>query len=539
MSRNALLKSLWLLAVLLPVGRLHAAQAPELSWAVGGDPRSFDPAQVEDETEETIRYLTGGVLIRLNRQTQALEPALAEKWTVTADGRTIVFTLRPNLHFSDGSPLTSKDAVWSLNHILSAKTQSPLAEEFLGPLAVTVEAAGPLIVRLRLPLRIVAFGSLFDEIAIQPEGKPFDSRITAGIYSVDEYRRGQSIHLQRNNYYWKHSNAGQPLPDVAAIRLEVMQNRDEEVTRFRRGQLSLVDELPPEYIALINQHSANSAHDMGPSLDTEQMWFNQGSGAPIAEAEKAWFRNQEFRVAVAQAVRRADLVRVAYAGHATPADSFISPANTLWRNTQLRAPRENKAAALERLHAAGFQTRAGLLYDAGGKQVTFSLLTNAGNTAREKMAALIQQDLLEVGIRLNVVTLGFPELIERLMHTQNYEACLLGVVNVQPDPSTGANVWLSSSEDHQWNPKETQPATAWEKEIDSLVRAQATFGDQARRKQAWDRIQQIVADQQPFIYLVHRDITFAASPAIQGIASAPLRPQLIWNIDEWKISGQK
>jgi peptide/nickel transport system substrate-binding protein len=269
------------------------------------------------------------------------------------------------------------------------------------------------------------------------------------------------------------------------------------------------------------------------------MWFNQGSGAPIAEAEKAWFRNQEFRVAIAQAVHRADLVRVAYAGHATPADSFISPANKLWRNTQLRAPGEDKAAALERLHAAGFQTRAGLLYDGGGKQVTFSLLTNAGNTAREKMAALIQQDLLELGIRVNVVTLGFPELIERLMHTQNYEACLLGVVNVQPDPSTGANVWLSSSEDHQWNPKETQPATAWEKEIDSLVRAQATFGDQARRKQAWDRIQQIVADQQPFIYLVHRDITFAASPAIQGISPAPLRPQLIWNIDEWKISRQK
>jgi peptide/nickel transport system substrate-binding protein len=170
--------------------------------------------------------------------------------------------------------------------------------------------------------------------------------------------------------------------------------------------------------------------------------------------------------------------------------------------------------------------------------VTFSLLTNAGNPAREKMAALIQQDLLELGIRVNIVTLGFPELIERLMHSQNYEACLLGVVNVQPDPATGANVWLSSSEDHQWNPKEPQPATTWEKEIDTLVQAQAAVGDTARRKQAWDRIQQIVADQQPFIYLVHRDITFAASPAIRGISPAPLRPQLIWNIDTWKVTDQ-
>ena len=125
--------------------------------------------------------------------------------------------------------------------------------------------------------------------------------------------------------------------------------------RFRRGQLSLIDELPPEYISLINRTLPTSAHDMGPSLDTEQMWFNQGSGAPIPETEKAWFRNQEFRLAIAQAVRRSDLVRVAFAGHATPADSFISPANMQWRNTQLACSARRQAAALRRLHAAGFQ----------------------------------------------------------------------------------------------------------------------------------------------------------------------------------------
>jgi peptide/nickel transport system substrate-binding protein len=530
------------LSLLLPglfaAGPLHAAVAPELSWAIGGDPRSFDPAKVEDETEETIRYLSGGVLIRLNRQTQAVEPALAAKWTVTPDGRTIVFSLRPGLRFSDGTPLTSRDVVWSIQHILEKKTESALAEEFLKPSEVTVETLGPQTVRVHLPARIVTLASLFDEIVIQPEGKPCAARVSSGIYSVDQYQAGRSIHLVRNNYYWKHYNAGLALPQVEGIRLDVMQNRDEEVMRFRRGQLSLIDELPPEYLAVINRSSPPSAHDMGPSLDTEQLWFNQGSGAPIPEKEKAWFRNQDFRVAIAEAVRRSDLVRVAFAGHATPADSFISPANVQWRNAHLRVPREDKQTAMAGLNRAGFRMRAGLLYDAGGNQVTFSLLTNAGNAAREKMAALIQQDLLELGMRVNVVTLGFPELIERLMHSQNYEACLLGVVNVQPDPSTGANLWLSSSEDHQWNPKEPQPATPWEAEIDTLIRTQAADGDPARRKQAWDRIQQIVADQQPFIYLVHRDITYAASPAIQGISPAPLRPQVIWNIDTWKVSAE-
>jgi peptide/nickel transport system substrate-binding protein len=538
MTLHPLLRLSLFVPVLLAAGALHAAPAPELSWAIAGDPRSFDPAKVEDETEETIRYLSGGVLIRLNRQTQVIEPALAEKWTVTPDGRTVVFSLRPGLRFSDGTSLTSRDVAWSIRHILDKKTESALADEFLKPSEVTVETPSPQTVRVHLPTRIVTLGSLFDEIVIQPEGKPCTSRVSSGIYSVDQYQPGRSIHLSRNNYYWKHYNAGLALPQVAGVRLEVMQNRDEEVMRFRRGQLSLIDELPPEYLALINRSSPPTAHDIGPSLDTEQLWFNQGDGAPIPETEKAWFRNQDFRLAVAQAVRRSDLVGVAFAGHATPADSFISPANVQWRNTQLRVPREDKQAALARLNAAGFRMRAGLLYDAGGNQVTFSLLTNAGNAAREKMAALIQQDLLELGMRVNIITLGFPELIERLMHSQNYEACLLGVVNVQPDPSTGANLWLSSSEDHQWNPKEPRPATPWEAEIDTLIRAQGASGDRAQRKQAWDRIQQIVADQQPFIYLVHRDITFAASPAIQGISPAPLRPQLIWNIDTWRVSAQ-
>ncbi len=513
-------------------------KAQELTWAVGGDPRSFDPAKVEDDTEETLRYLTNAVLIRMNRQTQALEPELAERWNVSQDGKTIVFTLRHNLHFSDGTPLTSSDVSWSLHHILSPKTESPLADEFVAPTKVVVETPDPFTVRVRLPARLVTFGSLFDEIAIQPKENTSNGHVTAGLYRIDAYQRGQSIHLLRNERYWKHDIAGLSLPGIVGIRLEVMPNREEEVARFRRGQLSLIDGLPAEYMALINGRSGTRARDLGPSLDTEQMWFNQSPKAPIPDVEKTWFQNKEFRIAISQAIHRSDLTRIAFAGHATVADGFISPSNVTWHNAQLQAPREDKNAALERLHAAGFVTKQGLLYDRSGKSVTFSLLTNAGNRARERMASLIQQDLSEIGIHINIITLDFPALVERLMHTQDYEACLLGVVNVQPDPATGANVWLSSSEDHQWNPSESRPATPWEAEIDSLIHQQASTADFLQRKRSWDRIQQIVADQQPFIYLVHRNVVIAASPMIQGISPTPLRPQLLWNIDRWTLSGK-
>ena len=132
------------------------------------------------------------------------------------------------------------------------------------------------------------------------------------------------------------------------------------------------------------------------------------------------------------------------------------------------------------------------------------------------MAALIQQDLAALGMQVTVVTLDFPALIERLMHTQDYEACLLGLENVDPDPNAMMNVWLSSSPNHQWNPSEKTPATPWEAEIDHAMELQAASSKIAERVQAIDRVQQIVADQQPFIYLVYPNALVAVSPPTAG-----------------------
>jgi peptide/nickel transport system substrate-binding protein len=179
------------------------------------------------------------------------------------------------------------------------------------------------------------------------------------------------------------------------------------------------------------------------------------------------------------------------------------------------------------------------LEDASGHAVRFSILTNAGNAARLKMATLIQQDLAALGMQVTVVTLDFPALIERLMHTQDYEACLLGLANVDPDPNAMMNLWLSSSPNHQWNPAEKTPATPWEAEIDRLMNQQAQSSSQAERKRDMDRVQQIVADQQPFIYLVYPNVLYAASPRIEGLQPAVLAPRLVWNVGQLRLKGAR
>ena len=85
-----------LLALAIPV---RAQTGGELHFCLHGEPKTFNPILVDDEASENIRYLTGGVLIRLNRQTQALEPALATSWKISRDRRTITFHLSKGINF--------------------------------------------------------------------------------------------------------------------------------------------------------------------------------------------------------------------------------------------------------------------------------------------------------------------------------------------------------------------------------------------------------------------------------------------------------
>jgi len=148
---------------------------------------------------------------------------------------------------------------------------------------------------------------------------------------------------------------------------------------------------------------------------------------------------------------------------------------------------------------------------------------------------MMQEDLQKIGIHINVVTLDFPSLIERMTQTFDYEAILLGLTNVGLDPNDQMNVWLSSSENHQWNPSEKAPETAWEAEIDKLMRAQASSADPKKRKESFDRVQEIALEQAPFLYLVNRNALAAISPKVHGANPVILVPQTYWNMERLSV----
>ena len=525
-------------AVLFSGCTRSAQTSGELRVTIKSDPKTFNPLMAEDDSSDIVRYLTGGVLIRVNRKTQENQPELATSWTIDENGRRITLNLRPGVKFSDGTDFTADDVVATLKAALDPNVHSPKGDSFRAGGAATVQAQGKDKVIVEFEHPIAGMERLFDEIAISPArmaGKA-DSSVVLGPFSVGEQKAGEYVRLKRNPQYWKKDDAGHQLPYLNSMRLYVLSNRDTELIRFRQGDIQLINNMSPDLYEQLHSEDAAVARDLGPSIEAEQLWFNEVSRSPLPEYKKAWFRSHNFRRAISMAINRADLARVAFRGHATPSVGLLSPANKLWFDKSLKSPTYDPNGALELLKKDGFRKDGDVLKDKTGNPIAFSLITNTGNKQREQMGSLIQQDLQQIGIKLNFVPLDFPSIAERIMKTYDYDACMLGLTNVDLDPNGQANVWLSSADLHQWNPAQKTPATSWETEIDKYMRAQASTLDRDQRKAAFDKVQEIASDEQPMLYLVDKNALVAISPRVKNADPVVLTPQTYWNIEYLSLS---
>jgi len=514
----------------------HAAAQGQLRFCLRSEPKTFDPLKVEDDASAAIRYLTGGVLVRMNRQTQVLEAGLATSWKVSKDSKQITFKLRTGVSFSDGTPFSAEDVAYTVQQLMDPALHSATGDAFRsGTGKVATKIISPAEISIMFPAPVAGLDRQFDQVAMLSAHSPKKEMAVLGPFMVTDYKPGATVLLKRNPNYWKMDEQGRKLPYTESIQLDIQPNRDVEMLRFKRSEINLINSLDSEYFDKLASTSSNLVHDAGPSLDSEQMWFNQVAKAPIPAYKKKWFRSAAFRRAISQTINRGDLARVVFRGHAQPAVGPVSPANKFWFNSKLKPETCSPDAALQVLQKEGFHLENGTLKDMEGNEVVFSIITNSGNKYRERMATMIQEDLQKIGIQVNVVTLDFPSLIERMTQTFDYEAILLGLTNVGLDPNEQMNVWLSSSENHQWNPSEKSPETAWEAEIDKLMRAQGSAADPKKRKESFDRVQEIAVEQAPFIYLVNRNALSAVSANVQGVEPVVLVPQTYWNVERLSV----
>jgi len=524
-----------------------------------GEPKTLNPVFAVDAISGEVIKCTIADLIHVNRETQRTEPALAKAWTASPDGRRYTLTLRQGVRFSDGHPFDADDVVFSYRVHLDEKAGSRQRDLLtIAGKPIAVKKIDQYTVQFDLPEPRAAAERLFDGVAILPrhllerfytEGRlaeawglatPADQMAALGPFRFKEHVPGERLVLERNPYYWKADRSGTRLPYLDRVVFVPVTSDDAQTMRFQSGEADIASQMKAasfDVLAKSGQAAPYTLVDLGAGLDYNFLFFNLNdlgsSKLPDIARKQAWFRQETFRQAVSLAIDRESIVRLVYRGHATPLWGHVPPGNKLWINRSIPQPARSLDRARQLLKTAGFVSKTdGTLVDQRGDRVEFSIVTNTGNSERIQMATIIQDDLRQVGITVNVVTLELRALIDRLTKTHDYDACVLGLGNADGSPTTEMSVWLSSGATHLWHPQQTEPATPWEAEIDKLMRRQLTTLDPAARKRLYDKVQELVAQHLPFIFLVSPNVLVGADRGLGNFRPAILDPHTLWNVEE-------
>jgi len=545
-----------------PEQRGIGTRGGKLVYRLPSPPKTFNYLLANDESSILPAFfLLNSRLVEFDHSTQTYVPGLAEAWTTSSDRRSVDIRLRDGLKFSDGQPLTSSDVAFTVEATYDERNKGGVFGDALliNGKPILVKVIDDRNLQFLLPEPIAAPDNYLYNIAVLPRHAleadqkaglfseawkitaPPASVVSSGPFVVESAAAGERIVLKRNPYYWKHDAQGTPLPYLDELTLAIVPDANQARVGLDQATIDIVDRMrPTDYASLLNAGGPVRAFDLGPGLGVDYIWFNlnptKADGTRLNPVKSAWFSDTRFRRAVSMAVDRDSIARSTLQGLATPIYGIVSPANRIWSNPDLPKIAYDLGHAASLLQEAGFNKRGAAdapeLFDAQGNRVEFSLLVPAESEPRKLMAAVIQEDLAKLGIKMQVVPIEFSAVTNAWTKSYDYDAILLGLSLTDLEPSTYANLMLSSGEVHQWRPNQKSPATEWEARIDQLFAEQARESDPEKRKLKFREIQRIVADASPVIPIVARHVVSAANSHVGNFSPSPMFPYSLWNAEE-------
>jgi peptide/nickel transport system substrate-binding protein len=519
--------------------------------------RYFDASAAAD----VMALLTHGRLVRVNRATDATEPALAESWHSSPDGRTHTLRLRKGVTFSDDAPFTSADVLFSFAVAYDAPG-SQLADSVMAAgQRLEVTAPDPATVVLRFPTTFAPGVRILDSLPILPRHKlepalkngtiqkawtastPLTEIVGLGPFVLAEHVAGQRMVFARNPHYWRRDQHQAPLPYLDRLVVEIIPDQNAEALRLESGATDLMSNADiraddyARFKRLADQGRLNLL-DAGIGLDPNVLWFNLKPSA--AKDLKPWLRRTEFRQALSFGVDRQAIVNTVYLGAAVPVFGPMTPRHGPWYSPEVPATPHDPARARRLLAAAGLTDRDGdgQLEDGSGAAVKFSVLVQKDATIRERTVALLQEQLRLLGISLDIVGLDLGSIGKRWV-TGDYDSIFHGFQASAIDPAMNLDFWLSSGNNHFWNPGQAKPATGWEARIDELMRQQVQALDPAERRRLFLEVQRVFGQEMPALHFVAPKVTIALSPRVQNATPVPQIPQVLWSADTLAVSGPR
>ena len=503
----------------------------QIVFTATSDPKSFNPMTAQ-ETSSTavIGYLFEG-LTRTNGVTLAVEPNLAEQWTVSPDGLIWTFNLRKDVVWFDGKPFTADDVVFTFNDLIyNEKIPSSERDIFtVDGKIFKVQKIDEHTVQFELPMKFAPFlRSLSTSILPRhklessvKEGRfnftwgidtPPSQIVGTGPYMIEKYEPGQRVVLKANSLYWRKTEEGERLPFISKIIFLIVSNQDIALLKFLEGEIDSLSARGMDYPLLkpMEKKKDFTIYDLGSASGSNFIVFNQNArrnpktNVPFVDPVKlSWFSNVSFRKAIAHAIDKKKIIEIVMNGLGYPQDASLNSNNKIFYNPSVVVYDYDLDKARQIIAEEGFLDRSGdgIIEDRNGNKVEFNLYTNSNSVERLQIAAIIRHDLEQLGMKVNFLALEFNNLVSKLLANYDWDAVILGLTGGL-EPHFGKNVWVSSGQLHFWNPGQKEPQTKWEKRIDDIFTEAVQILDDAKRKPFYDEWQMIVSQELPLIYTV-------------------------------------
>jgi peptide/nickel transport system substrate-binding protein len=538
-----------------------------------GEPKTFNVIVANEQSSNDVISRMWAGLLSYNNQTQEVIPGLAHAWEVDETGTVWTAHLRTGLVFSDGSPLTSEAVDRFFRVIYTEGLVNPSSDILqINGEPFTWETPDPLTVVIRTP-------SIFSAMELQLTGitplppEPWETALASddpaaalaqlhtldtepaayvcsGPFLLRSFTSGETTVLDRNPNFQMWDASGRRLPNLDEVVFVNVPDLNAMRLRFVAGESDVLTRIMPQQYAAVRDGAAEASYtvwDLGPTLSRSFFWFNlkdgtdETTGEPFVDPAKlAWFQNPDFRRACSHALDRESIAEIVYSGRAVPKISFESVSNLYWCNreaTRFPYDPDRAAALLESIDMID-RDGDGIREDADGNPIRFTMFTNRENDERTRVAVLIQEDLLAVGIDMTPSNIDFNALVEKTGDTYRYEACLLGLGGGTPDPTTGLNVLRSVGRTHLWNPSQDTPATEAEARIDALSDQLVGTIDQEEQRDIYYEIQDILGRECFMIYTIDYNMYLGTRDHIANWNPAVVDHKALWNVDSlWELTA--
>ncbi|OEU74884.1 MAG: peptide-binding protein [Desulfuromonadales bacterium C00003107] len=495
-----------------------------LIWGSIGDASTLLPVLASDSASSDINGLVYNGLVRYDKDLR-IEGDLAENWEISADDLTITFHLRRDVTWHDGAPFSAEDVLFTYQLLVDPKTPTAYAEryrqvakaEVLDPYTFRVTYEKPLATAL------ISWG-----FAVHPKHLLEGTEITksplashpvgTGPFRFVEWRRGERIVLEANSDYYE------GCPYLRRVVYRVIPDLTTMFLELQSGGLDYMELTPLQYAMQTDTPAFRRRFNKYRYPDSSYSYLGYNLRRPI-------FQDKRVRQAMSYAIDKQELIDGVLLGLGQVATGPYKPGSWPHNTAVSHYPYDPKRAKALLAEAGWHDLSGDGILEKDGRPFEFTIMTNQGNDKRIKSGEIIQRRFLEVGIKVKLRVIEWAAFLKEFLEPRNFDAIIMGwSIPIDPD---GYDVWHSS----KTRLGELNFISYQNEEVDRLLEQGRRTLQEERRKKIYDRIQQILAEEQPYTFLYVPDVLPTVASRVHGIKPAP--SGIGYNFIRWYVPEDK